>query len=171
MRAAAQEQRKTRLSSYGHPVGSGLCPERCGEPGEDSEPRLSQSDCHIKRSQRIADWNGGCEGGPKKWKLFIKNYVYYYLLNHQSPSKYSPFDAIHLLRFFPCSKQYLNSLVLMPFSASASKHHLFTSATSGKCFPLRTFPSGETKIKVAWGEIRWIGRVGRRACRFWSKTL
>ena len=37
-----------------------------------------------------------------------------------SPSKYSQFDAIHLLRhFFHCWKQFLNLLILMPFSASA----------------------------------------------------
>ena len=38
----------------------------------------------------------------------------------QSPSKYSPFDAIYLLRcFFHCSKQFLNLSILMPFSVSA----------------------------------------------------
>ena len=38
----------------------------------------------------------------------------------QSPSKHSPFDAIHLSRcFFYCSKQFLSSSILMPFLASA----------------------------------------------------
>ena len=37
----------------------------------------------------------------------------------QSPSKFSPFDAVHLWgHFFQCSKQFLNSLILIPFSAS-----------------------------------------------------
>ena len=38
----------------------------------------------------------------------------------QSPTKYSPFDAINLSRFFfHCSKQVLNMSMLMLFSASA----------------------------------------------------
>ena len=38
----------------------------------------------------------------------------------QSPSKYSPFDAIHLFEtFFPLLKQFLNLSILIPFSASA----------------------------------------------------
>ena len=46
--------------------------------------------------------------------------MYSYKLKLQSPSKYSPFDAIHLSRrFFHCSKQFLNASILMPFSASA----------------------------------------------------
>ena len=41
--------------------------------------------------------------------------------------------------FFHHSKQFLNSSVLMSFSASAI--FCFTSFTSAKCFPLRTFLS------------------------------
>ena len=38
----------------------------------------------------------------------------------QLPSKYSPSDAIHLLRcFFHCSRQFLNLSMLIPFSASS----------------------------------------------------
>ena len=86
-----------------------------------------------------------------------------YLFLHiklQSPSKYSPFDAIHLLRcFFHCSKQFLNSSILMPFSVSAI--FCFTSSTSAKHCPLRTFfHSGKQQKKVPLGKNRWIGRVG-----------
>ena len=41
------------------------------------------------------------------------------------------------------SKQFLNSTILMPFSSSAVP--FFTSSTWGKCFPLRTFSSGQTR--------------------------
>ena len=37
----------------------------------------------------------------------------------------------------------------------------FTTSTSAKCFPVRTFSiQGNKKKPVTWGEIRWIGRVG-----------
>ena len=78
----------------------------------------------------------------------------------QSPSKYSPFDAIHPLRHFSTSKQFLNLSILIPFTASAI--FCFTSSTSAKCFSLRTFfIQGNKQTKVAWGMIGWIGRVGR----------
>ena len=88
----------------------------------------------------------------------------------QWPSKYSSFDAIHLSRHFcPCSKQFLNSLILRPFSASAV--FCFTSSTLAKCFPLRTFFIQGNKNKVTRGKIRWIGRVGHQeSCHFRSKT-
>ena len=60
--------------------------------------------------------------------------------------------------FFPLLKMFLNSCILMPFSASAV--FCFTSSTSAKCFPLRTFSIWETNKKVAGGEIRWTDRVG-----------
>ena len=74
----------------------------------------------------------------------------------QSPSKYSPLDAIHLIEiFFHCSQQFLNSSILMSFSASAI--FCFTSSTSAKHFPLRTFfiPGNKQKNKVTRGGIRW----------------
>ena len=56
----------------------------------------------------------------------------------QLPSKYSALDAIHRSRcFFHCSKQFLNSSILMPFSASVV--FCFTSPTLTKRFSLRTF--------------------------------
>ena len=61
-----------------------------------------------------------------------------YMFQLRSPSKYAPFYVTHLLRCsFHCSEQFLNSLSLMPFSASAI--FCFTSSTSAKHFPLRTF--------------------------------
>ena len=62
---------------------------------------------------------------------------------------------------FHCSKQFSNSSILMPFSASAV--FCFTSPTSAKHFHLRTFFIwGNKQTKVIWGKIRWIGRVGHR---------
>ena len=69
---------------------------------------------------------------------------------------------------FPLLKTVLNSLILIPFRASAI--FCFTSSTSAKCFPLRIFFSWRNK-KVAWGKIRWIGRGGPGdQAFFWSKT-
>ena len=51
--------------------------------------------------------------------------------------------------FFHCSKLFLNLSILMPFSASAIFG--FTSSTSAKYFPLRTFFMGET-------EKSWLGQ-------------
>ena len=40
-------------------------------------------------------------GNPKNWNLFIlKLCIYFYIFILQKTSKYSPFDAIHLLRLF-----------------------------------------------------------------------
>ena len=60
------------------------------------------------------------QGGPPKTGIMYKTLcIYSYMFKLQSPTKYSPFDVIHLLRcFFHCSKQFLNSSILMPFSAS-----------------------------------------------------
>ena len=101
---------------------------------------------------------GSMRGDPKKWEFIYKKlYIYSYMFTLQSPSKYSPFDAIHLLScFFHCSEQFLNSLILMPFNVAG---FCFTSCTSANHFPLRTFSAEETKT-VARGKIRWIGRVG-----------
>ena len=77
----------------------------------------------------------------------------------QSPSNYSPLDAVHLSRcFFRCSKQFLNLSIFMPFSVSAV--FCFTSSTSSKCFPLKTFFIWGNTQKVSEGEIRSMGRAG-----------
>ena len=59
-------------------------------------------------------------GGTQKTGIYKKLCIYPYMFKLQSPSNYSPFDTIHLSRcFFHCSKPFLNSLILLPLSASA----------------------------------------------------
>ena len=70
--------------------------------------------------------------------------------------------------FFHCSKQFLNSLIWMPFSAFSG--FCFTSSTLAKWFPLRTFSHWETHTKkVARGE-NGEGGVGG-SCLFWQVRL
>ena len=111
------------------------------------------------------------EGDPKNTRIFLLKYlcIYSYMFKLQSPSKYSPFDAIHLLRhFFHCSKQFLNLSILIPFSASAI--FCFSSSTSTKLFPLRIFFIWENKKKVTWDKIGWIGRWGTGVMPFLVKN-
>ena len=70
--------------------------------------------------------------------IYKKLCVYFYMFKLLSPTKYSPSDAIHLLRCsFHCSKQFLNLSILMPFSASAVFFfHLFHI---GKTFSFEDF--------------------------------
>ena len=76
--------------------------------------------------------------GAPKHRSNDKSCIYSYMFKLQSPSKCFPFDSINLLRhFFHCSKQFLNSLILIPFSASII--FCFTSSSLGKCLLLRTF--------------------------------
>ena len=107
----------------------------------------------------------GCiRGGPKKtWNLVL------------TCSSFSPLQSpLHLMQYiyrdvFSTAQKFLNSSILMPFSASAiflfrlfhiGKMRTFSSRETKKSW---FFPSGEAnKIKVAWGEIGWIGRVGHR---------
>ena len=100
-------------------------------------------------------------GGAKPQEfIYIKFCIHFYMFKLDSPSRYSSSDAMHLLRhFFHCSKQFLNSSILMPFSASAI--FCSTYSTLAKRFSLSTFSYGETTTKkVTWGEIGWIGSVG-----------
>ena len=111
-----------------------------------------------------------CGGTPKPRNLFIKNCVFFsYMFILQTSSKCTLFDATDPSRqFFHCSKQFLNSSILMPFSASAI--FCFTSSTSAKCFPLRISFIQGNKAKVAVVEIEWIGRVRHGGhAGFWSK--
>ena len=91
----------------------------------------------------------------------------------QSPSKYSPFDAIHLLRrFFPLLKNdfwirwFWCLLVLLLFCLFVC----FISPTLAKCFPLRTFFIWGIKKTslLGWS---WVTRKGGTwgSC-FLSKT-
>ena len=112
------------------------------------------------------------EGDPLKTEFTYKKLcVYSYMFKLQSLSKYSPFDTISFLRcFFHCSKQFLNSSILMPISASAT--FCFTNSTSTKSFPLMTFSSRETnKNNLLGGSIRWIRRVGHGSHAIFSQKL
>ena len=99
------------------------------------------------------------EGGPKNPEFTYKTLcIYSYMFILQSPSRYSPFDWIHLSRcFFQCSKHFLNSFILMPFSDSSI--FCFTFSMSAKRFLLRTIfiwgnikkHSGQNQVKGEWG--------------------
>ena len=92
----------------------------------------------------------------KTQNLFIKNCVFILTCaTLQSCSKYSPFDTIHLLRhFFHHSKQFLNSLILMPFNASAI--FCFTSSTFARHFPLKTFFTWGNKTSCSGRDwVKW----------------
>ena len=76
----------------------------------------------------------------------------------QSPTKYSPFDAIHLSgHFFYHSKQSSNSSILVHFSSSDV--FCFTSSTSENVSLWGLFPSGGTK-KKSLGQDQ-VNREGR----------
>ena len=112
-------------------------------------------------------------GNPKKAGIYFLKIVYLFLMfKLQSPSKYSPFDTRHLSRhFFHCSKQFLNLLILMAFSASAI--FCFTSSTLAKHFPLRMFFfwGNKPKKKVAQGKIRWMEGWGGEVMPFFGQKL
>ena len=102
-------------------------------------------------------------GGPPKMNLFIRNCVDSYMCKLQSPLKFSPFDAIHLLKRFFSNAQnsfwtrwFWCFLVLLTFFCL---FHLFHIC---KMFPFEDFfHRGNNKMwKVSMGEIRWTGRVG-----------
>ena len=110
-------------------------------------------------SYQIRGWT------PENQNLFIKKLcIYSYKFKLYSPS--FTFHLIHLSFFFHFSKQFLNLLILTPFSASAVFFFFFFLFVSpfphGQNISLwGLFSPGETKKnKVAWGEIGWIGRVG-----------
>ena len=107
---------------------------------------LEQSQYPLNVPKIPVDGLTGCnlsfqiyKGEPKNLEfIYEKLCIYSYIFKLHSPSKYSPFDTLCLSRHFShCSKYFLNSWILMPFSAPAVIS--FTSFTSAKCFPLRTF--------------------------------
>ena len=71
--------------------------------------------------------------------------------------------------FFHCSKQFLNSLILTPFSASAI--FCSTSSTSAKMCPFEDFFIWETNKKIAQAPIRWIGKVGHWGYAIFGQKL
>ena len=60
-------------------------------------------------------------GDPKTPKFIYKKLcIYSHMFKLQSPSKYSPSDAMHLSRHcFHCSEQFLNSSFWMSYAVSA----------------------------------------------------
>ena len=111
------------------------------------------------------------EGIPKHWNLFIKNCVFILTCLNFSHLQ----STLHLMQYtyrdiFPTARnsywthRFWCCSVLLQFFC-------FTSSTWAKCLPLRTFFIRGNNKKFAWGEIRWIGRVGHRgSCHFGSKT-
>ena len=91
--------------------------------------------------------------------IYEKLCIYSYIFKRHSPSKYSPFDTIHLSGlFFHCSKQFLNSSILMPFSASAIfLLHLFHIS---KTFPYEDF-FHPGKLKKSLSGQDQVNREGR----------
>ena len=113
------------------------------------------------------------ERDPPKNPEFIYSHktlcIYSDIFKHQSPSKFSPSDAIYLLRCFSHnSKQFLNLLILMPFCASSI--FSFISSTLERRFPLRTFFIWGNKRKDAQGKIGWIRWVRHGAVPFLVKN-
>ena len=92
------------------------------------------------------------------------------MLKLQSPSRYCPLDAIHLLRcFVHRSEQFWTHwfgclLLLLLFLVSPLPHQQ-------KRFPLRTFFIWrKPPKKVTWCKIRWMGREGHGVILFWVKN-
>ena len=83
-------------------------------------------------------------GPPKPWNLLIKIMNLFYNFKLQSPSKYSPFDTIHLLRHFSTPQ---NSVWTYRFSVSAI--FLFLFLLIDNTFSLRTFSRWKREKKIA----------------------
>ena len=89
------------------------------------------------------------------------------MLKLQTPSKYSPLDAIHLSRcLFLLLKTVFQFIHFMTFSACAI--FCFTSSTLAKCFP---FLIQKNNKKSSWQD--WVNREGgtQGSCPFWQKLL
>ena len=101
-------------------------------------------------------------GGSQRNGIYKKKRcIYSYLFKFQSPSKYFPFDELHPPRcFYPCSKQFLNSSILTPFSVLSFFVSPLLHLHIGKMFPFEDFFFIRDK-KVARGETGWIGRLGQ----------
>ena len=103
----------------------------------------------------------GMQGGTQKPDfIYQKLCVYSYTVKLQSPSEYSPFDAIHpSRRFFHRPKQFMNALILIPFSASVIFwFHFFHISES----PFEDFFHWENKKKPScsgWDQMNGGGRA------------
>ena len=98
-------------------------------------------------------WSRMRGNAPPKWNLCMKSCVFILTsLNSVTFEGLSIWCDPPVETFFShCTKQFLNLLILMPFSASAI--FCFTSSTRTKHFPLRTFFIQGEKEKVTWSEI------------------
>ena len=85
--------------------------------------------------------------------IYKKLCIYSYMFKLKSTLKDSPVAfEYNYQEFFPAAqKQFWNSSILMPFGASVV--FCFTSATSAKFFPLRTFFTQVNKPKKSLGVI------------------
>ena len=117
-------------------------------------------------------------GTPKNQEFIYKKLFILTRLNSSHfQSTLHLMQSIHLLGFFPhCSKQFLNSSILMPFSASAI--FCFTSLTSAKCCPLRTFfiwgnKTNQTNKQTKCLGQDWVNREAgaQRSSPFWQTLL
>ena len=87
-----------------------------------------------------------------------------------SPSKYSPFEAMHWPRcIFHSLKQFWNTCKVRPFNASVD--FFFISSTSAKSFPLRTFFYLGEQNTVVGSKVRWLGRVGKQGHAIFGQKL
>ena len=105
----------------------------------------------------------------KKQHLFIKNCVFILTRLNFSHLQSTLHSMQYTYRdvFLYCSQQFLNSLIWMPFSASAIFY--FTSFTSAKHFSLRTSFILGNKSCTGWFWVNWEGGA-QGSCHFWTKT-
>ena len=115
---------------------------RCSGMGRTSREQAQHVQRHWEKTEHGKSGVFLFKGWPKKpQNLCINNFVFLTCLNFSHLQ-----STLYLMQytcqdiFFYCSKQFLNLLILMPFSASTICLFVcFTSSTSAKHFPLRTF--------------------------------
>ena len=92
--------------------------------------------------------------------IYKKLCIYSYMFKPQSPSKYSPLDAMHLLKhFFPLLKTGFELIHFDAFQCLC--HFLVHLFYTGKMIPFKDFFFIRgNKIKGTLGETGGIGRVG-----------
>ena len=125
--------------------------------------RCSRNSKHMFEERRNMRGGGDQNSLEFIYKILC---IYSYLFKFQSPSKISPFDAIHILIcFLHCSKQFLNASILMPFSASvifvSPPPHWQNVSFWG------IFSSRKTKTNYSgWDQVNREGRA-TGSCHFW----
>ena len=108
------------------------------------------------------------EGTPQK-EFLHKKLCLFLMFNLQLCSVYFPLTQYTYQGFFPHhSKQFLNSLILMLFSASAI--FLFHLFHIGKLFPFEDFFIWVNQKNVTWGKITWVEKVGHGVMPFLVKS-